>query len=265
MHATTLFDAPLVAIHDVVCASHRGGPGDEEPGAAGELILPRRGVFAVHHGREAVTADPATALVLGPDGGHRVSHPAHGGDACTVLRFRADVLEEALGDLGPRHGVLRPATQLAARLLPARVGVDPLLAEDAAAALLDAVARDLAGAPVARPVARARVEHARAVIAADPTAPWRLDAVARAAHCSPFHLARQFRAVTGESIARYVIRLRLAIALDRIEAGEEGLARLAADTGFASHSHLTATLRATFGTTPTELRTIATARGPRGA
>jgi AraC family transcriptional regulator len=78
-------------------------------------------------------------------------------------------------------------------------------------------------------------------------------------HCSPFHLARQFRAATGQTIARHLLRLRLSLALERIAAGETSLARLASDLGFAHHSHLTARFHAMFATTPSQLRTILTA------
>ena len=55
------------------------------------------------------------------------------------------------------------------------------------------------------------------------------------------------------------MRLRLALAAERVVDGERDLARLASDLGFASHSHLSARFRALFGTTPSELRTIVTA------
>jgi AraC family transcriptional regulator len=112
------------------------------------------------------------------------------------------------------------------------------------------------------PAARRRVEDVRALLAARPGAAWRLDSVARAVHCSPFHLARQFRAATGETIARYLLRLRLAAALERLAAGETELARLAADVGFAHHSHLSARFRAAYGVTPSEARKMVTAGAP---
>jgi AraC family transcriptional regulator len=73
-------------------------------------------------------------------------------------------------------------------------------------------------------------------------------------HSSPFHLARQFRAVTGESVSRYLLRLRLGLALDRLAAGETELGRLAVELGFAHHSHFSARFRSVFGTTPRQVR-----------
>jgi AraC-like DNA-binding protein len=91
-------------------------------------------------------------------------------------------------------------------------------------------------------------------MAAAPQRRWRLEELARVVHCSPFHLARQFRAVTGTSIASYLLRLRLAIALQRLAEGQADLAGLAADLGFASHSHFGARFRAVFGASPGSVR-----------
>jgi AraC family transcriptional regulator len=268
LHARPLFDGPLARVADVACSAPRSPAGDAEWSDGCELVLPRRGVFVLHrHGGEVV-ADPASAIVLRAGEEYRVSHPAHGGDRCTAIAFAPGVLEEAGARpvAWPEHVVLRPATQLRAALLTARLsrGVTRLEAEEGALLLLAAVAQD-AGRATAPAAPARRVEDVRALLAADPTARWRLDDVAVAVHCSPFHLARQFRAATGETIARYVTRLRLALALDRIAGGEADLARLAADVGFAHHSHFSARFRALFSVTPSEVRNIATAPAGAGA
>jgi AraC-like DNA-binding protein len=55
-------------------------------------------------------------------------------------------------------------------------------------------------------------------------------------------------------VHRYLTDLRAAAALARIEAGDASLAAVAADLGFANHSHLTATLRRRLGLTPRMIR-----------
>jgi len=255
----TLFEGPLARVADVTCGAPRSRAGTAEHSHAGELVLARRGVFVVHRGGGAVVADAATAVLLRPGDEYRVSHPADHGDRCTAIAFAPAVAEEAMPSVP--HVVLRPQTQLRAALLAARIanGADPLEAEEGALLLLGAVADDAGtGAPPAAP--NRRVEDVRALLAGDPAAPWRLRDVAAAVHCSPFHLARQFRAATGETIARYTTRLRLALALERIAGGEDDLARLAHDVGFAHHSHFSARFRALFSRTPSEVRKILTAR-----
>ena len=98
------------------------------------------------------------------------------------------------------------------------------------------------------------MEDARLLLASAPSHRWRLADVARALHYSPFHLARLFRATTGMGMHRYLVRLRLGLALDRLAQGERDLAILAADLGFAHHSHFTAGFRSVFGTTPAVTR-----------
>jgi hypothetical protein len=51
-------------------------------------------------------------------------------------------------------------------------------------------------------------------------------------------------------------RVRVGRVVDRIDAGEQSLARLAADLDFADQAHLCRTVRAHVGHTPTALRLL---------
>ena len=266
LRARVLLDSPIVRVTDVACHAPRCRPGaEEDTGEQLLVVIPRRGVFCVHRGSREVAADPNSVLVLGGGLPYRVSHPAPGGDDCTSLLFAPDVAEEALGPSPASHGLALPPAQLRAATLTnalARATLEPLAAEEAALALLADLAPNLKRADTSAPLGAAgvrRVERVRALLAGEPAVAWRLETVARAVHCSPFHLARQFRAATGETIARYLGRLRLAAAAQRIAAGEDDLARLAVELGFTHHSHLSARFRGAFGVTPSEVRRIVTA------
>jgi AraC-like DNA-binding protein len=102
-------------------------------------------------------------------------------------------------------------------------------------------------------VTRARRFMATRTAAADGLA-WSLHDVADAACCSYFHLARLFSADTGMGLHAYRERLRLAMALQRLDEGEADLAALAHDMGYSSQSHLGATLRREVGVTPAQAR-----------
>jgi AraC-like DNA-binding protein len=78
--------------------------------------------------------------------------------------------------------------------------------------------------------------------------------VARAVHASPFHLARVFRERAGVPIHRYLTRLRLRAAIERLADGADDLTALALDLGFSSHGHFTDTFRREFGRTPSDVR-----------
>ena len=265
LRSTVLYDSVLVRVADVSCDAPRSGCGEEEWDSVVVVAVPYRGVFEVHRHGQTVVADVNTALVFGAGDHYRVSHPVAGGDRCTVLIFAPGVVEQALGGDGARDGLLRPATQLGARLLTAALGggqADRLAAEEGALRVLSALAVDFGAAacPALKRTQRRRVEEVRSLLAGRPTAVWRLEGVARAVHCSPFHLARQFRAVTGETMSRYLLRLRLGLALHRLAEGETDLARLALDLGFAHHSHFSGRFRSVLGTTPAAARETLTRR-----
>jgi AraC family transcriptional regulator len=279
LDAAVLLDTSVVEVVHVRCCSLRSAAGVEEWNRVPQVVLPCRGLFMVHRYGESVLADPTSAVVFGREERYRVSHPLEGGDECVVLEFKTVIHEEAVGRLHGCSGRLSPRTQLGAWMFVGAVrqdDADPFACEEDALLLLDAVAKDVVhGSRVEARVSktqRDRADQVRALLADDLARPWRLDAVGRAVNCSPFHLARQFRAATGETMSRHLLRIRLAAALHRISEGESDFARLAVELGFSHHSHFTARFRAVFGCTPAraraslatpgagDLRTILTAR-----
>jgi len=78
-------------------------------------------------------------------------------------------------------------------------------------------------------------------------------------HLSPFHLCRVFRQIVGTSIYDYVLRERLAYALDAVLDRRKDITTIALDAGFTSHSHFTARFRRFFNCTPVAFRHLATA------
>lgn len=108
--------------------------------------------------------------------------------------------------------------------------------------------------PTAAQARSRHVARAQAYLNANFDQPLTLADIARAAQCSPFHLARLFRTELGTSLRRYQEGLRFAAAIERLACGESDLLRLALDLGFTSHSHFTANFRRALGVTPSELR-----------
>lgn len=102
-------------------------------------------------------------------------------------------------------------------------------------------------------VVRARRFMATRTAAADGLV-WSLHDVADASCCSYFHLARLFRTHMGLSLHAYRERLRLAMALQRLDEGEGDLPALAHDLGYSSQSHLGASFRRSVGVTPAQAR-----------
>lgn len=111
--------------------------------------------------------------------------------------------------------------------------------------------RDLACRPLT-PTQLGLVAEAREALATNPTLT--LSQLAAQLAVSTHHLSRTFSRATRRGIAQHRVQLRICAALDRLQEGEHDLARLAADLGFADHSHLTRTLHRHTDRTPPELR-----------
>jgi AraC family transcriptional regulator len=235
-----------------------------------EVVLPRRGVFVVDRHQESTAVDTNTILVLGREEAYRVSHPVEGGDDTTVFVYSPELLLTALGSDKGRVGAFRPADQLASFQVRRNLASDAatmLEREEQCMLLLRRLANALGATRDSvrlGPAQRLRVRRTQILLASEPARPWSLDLVSRAVESSPFHLARQFRSLTGETISRYLLRLRLGAAMQRLAEGEDDLMKLACELGFAHHSHFTARFRAAFGVTPSAARATLTGERVRG-
>lgn len=232
------------------------------------LVLPYEGVFATHFGRRDSPVTSANQALLIPAGlEHRYSYPGRVGDRCLAVRWTGD----RIGLARPMHRLLVAREILERERLRSALrdgDADPLAVHELATRLRDALlatGRSVRGnGPLDgyRSGARRRrvLERVQAAIAADPVRRWTIDELAQVAALSSDHLTHVFTREVGTSLYEYVVRTRLGIALDAVLRSDADLAHIAADAGFASHSHFTARFRARFGLTPQAVRR--TARGP---
>ena len=88
----------------------------------------------------------------------------------------------------------------------------------------------------------------------------RVGDLAAEAGVHPVHLARVFRTQEGQTPGRYVQRLRVRAACERLRDRDMPLAWVAAGCGFADQSHLTRTFRSLVGVTPGTFRKALLAR-----
>jgi len=77
---------------------------------------------------------------------------------------------------------------------------------------------------------------------------------AEAEGVSPFHFHRLFSRQAGVSPKQFVLRSQLMIAKWRLRASRRPINDIAAETGFASHGHFTATFTRMVGATPSAYR-----------
>src|ERR671930_1666527 len=116
-HSDLVFQSSLVAVFDVTCHAPQSGCSGEEWCSLTQVVVPRRGVFLLHHRGVPIVADPNTALVFGLGETYQVSHPVDGGDQCTVLVFLPELVEDAFGSVEARHGTIHATTQLSIHVL----------------------------------------------------------------------------------------------------------------------------------------------------
>ena len=268
----TLFCGKAIQVGQFEARPRSDACGDVERQSSNVVVLPVSGVFSRHDGpnRHAV-GTPSHAVFIAADIPYRISFPAAIGDRALLLKFGPACVDEQRdwhehGAARMSHGLLPASAILLRNLLWFRLRRAKMNEFEAEALSLDLLGmsfssmharrRPLRSSAVARRM-RA-LERVREAVALDPAENWTVAKLAKVAGLSPFHLCHVFREAVGASIYDYVVQERLAHALDAVLNGAD-LMTLALDTGFASHSHLTARFRRFFGCTPTELRRAATA------
>jgi len=227
------------------------------------LALPRSGAYVMRTNGVPSIVDATVAVLTGPADELSSAHPFGAGDTFTAVEIEPVAVAQREGewtraapvlplddDLDLRHRLLVSAC---------RRGTDGFGLADQVHALLDR----LLPAAVARPAHfrrpettrahRGMVAAARAALLAG-TFTLGLDELAVLVGCSPHHLSRVFRQVTGETLTTYRNRLRVRAVLADMQDGATNLRSLAAAYGFADQAHLTRVVRRQLGERPSAIR-----------
>ena len=275
----TLVESLRVSAVDFRCFAGIESEGREEPNPTHSIVFVRRGMFRRTYRRETLVADPNYVLFFNASEPYLYSHPIAGGDDCTILAVATPVALELVAQHAPRHAERLEAPfrlsygicskrgawlhyellALVRRAAPQLI-VDDVLAELTQEALHSAYATHDAFER-ANPASSAAFRRQRDLCEAVKVAVNnRIDALpgleelGRNLNCSPFHLSRTFRRMTGINLRRYVARLRTSMAAERLANGERDLTELALDLGFSDHSHFTNTFRKECGVSPSRFR-----------
>jgi AraC family transcriptional regulator len=99
-----------------------------------------------------------------------------------------------------------------------------------------------------------RIARVIEAILVDPAAPHTVDRLASVAGLSPFHFHRIYRALTGESVAATVQRLRLAKAAHQLKHAGDSVTAIAFDVGYDSPQAFARAFRGFAGISPSEFR-----------
>lgn len=274
----TLFHHGELRVSDFRCAGQSTCRGGEEIAGTNEMVITRRGAFAVRCGGRPLFVDSTCALFLGQGARYRVDHPVSGGDSCTVLGIGGRTLEDAR-----RHGAPAwPAGGKGADVATSRSLVadaflehwrwlrrlqggnpDALHVTESLLQFLGTLLERTGRAPRSRGVGRRPsttlhhrrlTDSVRELIHQNHGRRLSLGEIARAAHTSPYHLCHVFKQQTGDSIHAFLNRVRLQSAIERLAHGERDLTRLALDLGYSSRGHFSDAFRREFRVAPSSVR-----------
>lgn len=226
------------------------------------LVFPLSGVFGVNTEGTRASATPAKAVLFSMGQTRQIHHPAGGHDQSAYVSMNSGFAEPYLdrsGRFRVEAGATTPRLDYRLRCLiaAAKVGhLDALEVEDFTGEAL-AELMEVKGAP---PTGSRRdtVLDTEEYLSVHFRDHCDLSTLARQVGSSSHHLSRVFKQVTGESLSRRRMRLRLAGALSEILDGADDLSRVAVESGFYDHSHMTNSFRYHFGVTPKEARLEAT-------
>jgi AraC family transcriptional regulator len=266
-----LFSSPLVTIAEFTCpASDDAWHTTNVIESPAPLVaFPHMAVGVKAAGAPALLATPNLVMLYNPGQEYERRLVDEGGDRCIYLVLHPPALQELEaagctirdGRMTRLHAPVGGRAYLAQHLLARHLrggAPDPLLVEDAALRLVQAVLRSEPHAEASRSRTRSAhrelAEAAKEQLARSLGEPLALHTLAARLAVSPFHLARVFRAQTGYSLHEYRTQLRLRLALVQLPESRGALTPLARNVGFASHSHFTDAFRREFGVPPSAVR-----------
>jgi len=248
-----------------------------------ELTWIERGIGVRFVGDNAAPFAAGDLVLLGSDVPHTwVSSAAQGKnrettpDACiaSVVQFSTELFTQAelpeLRALAPLMGlamrgllITGPAHSVVTQRMEAMQGLDALGQLEHLLGILGVLHR--MGADL-RPIASPATEPARtngATRRIDRVIQWMhqhiagpldMQAAAQAAHVTPAAFSRFFKRETGKTFTDYVNDLRCAKACVLLRESQAPIAVVAADCGFATHSHFNRQFLARMGQTPRQYR-----------
>lgn len=282
-----LYEGPLVRFAKFRAAPSDPGFRDSGPTRQHCFVFPRTSVRIRHAGGRPFVAGPNVVTLYNLGQVYEREAVTQEGDRCEWFTVEPGVLLEVLAAHDPStldqpehpfHLPFAPAdpgTYLLQRLVVRHVTesarVDPLFVEETVLRILDRVAasaarfRGVAARPGPETAAGAAevVDAMREILARRFRENLSLADLGKRSGYSVFHLGRIFREKSGLTLHAWQNRLRLLTALERVAEPGTDLGALAADLGYASHSHFTAAFRRAFGVTPSTFRATASAERVR--
>jgi len=252
-----ILDKPQAGLQRLM-ARFRGHAYDLHRHACYAIGITDCGVQAFRYRGAERASLPGQVMVIHPDEAHDGHAGIPRGFAYRMVYLEPVLVQQALGGAHAPPFVpevvaddAATARLLAEAFVDFPASLDPLAQDGIVARFAEALARrgGLGPARASSLGARARVEAARAFLAAESSRAITSSDLEAVTGLDRFTLAREFRAVLGTSPHRYLVGRRIAKAQALIMAGT-GLAEAAVAAGFVDQSHLTRQFKARLGVTP---------------
>lgn len=246
IHRQVLASDGSNVVEQVSAESHGAAWGVPHEATEWRCVLPGEGLVSWRSGADVIHVDALTAFRFDPGDIYQLRHER---------ARRHHVLASSAGRPAPsahRAWLLHPRDlfRIQGALARLRRGEAQDLGEVAEAAR-KSLERSV---PLRSAPSHAVAFDARRCAASTAFDPIKIEELAEEVRCSPFHLTRLFAQHFGCTPHQYRLRLRLAVALQRLGQRETRLADLAFELGFSSQSHFTETFRRAIGCTPGQAR-----------
>ncbi len=276
MAAAPLYESTLVTVHRVVHSSRPlVGSAAEDCAAGYSLNFVERGTFSLRMRHRRWTVSGRDVFVTEPGMAYRCGEIDRPNEAppgvCLDVRYTSEA-RDSIGRLvdGLRAHVpivcmTNRRDYLRRRLAAHLPGTDSQIAIDLLAGELLHSVFDVGGGKrqLHRPAQLAwyarRIDRAREALDHDFASRHTLAGLAREAGMSPYHFARVFRELTGMPPHRYLLRRRLAAAVEQLRDGASVTTTCYA-VGFGSLSHFVHAFKAAFQASPSQVRCTAAPR-----
>ncbi|HUU32953.1 MAG TPA: AraC family transcriptional regulator [Vicinamibacterales bacterium] len=270
-----LFATPLVTVGRWRCPRDSRVFADSGPARGHLVVFPRTGVWIQHEGGERFVADPTVVTFYNAGQRYRRFPLSASGDRGEWYAVAPEAVAHVVRrhdpgavDRGPRvfpfsHGPSDRASYVAQRAVYEHVcrheQPDPLYVEEAVLDVLDRVTAQAfgqtrRGADTGSAADRELADALLSVIARRYADRASLHDLAGEVGCSPFHLARAFKRVTGRTVHAHRTDLRMRAALDALADPACDLLTLALSLGYSSHSHFGEVFGRAFRQAPSALR-----------
>jgi AraC-like DNA-binding protein len=269
MAITTLLAGDAVTVVDYRCEAGPGARPQAEAHGGFSVSYVRRGSFGYASGGLRCELVAGSTLLGFPGDEYRCTHEHACGDECLSIQLSAGLaagFEERCESW--RIGALPPLPELVVlgELAQAAAEGRSDIGLDEAALLYAARCLALTRPAVRRSAPPRAAERRRMVevalwIEAQAAEPLALEAMARQAELSPFHLLRRFTRVIGVTPHQHLVRARLRRAARLLSRGEGSVSDIAYEVGFGDLSNFIRTFRRAAGVSPRGFRRLA--RGDR--